>query len=364
LLIVPDLHWQEAGDQAVHLALGLRARQCAVHILTGPLPFADDDTLAQAGVAVTSLEARTARNPQVLYQAWQTLRAFRPEVVHTFQAGGNRLARLLAGLLTRAPIFSSGHVSADDSTPWRRRLRTLGQQRGGKWLVASEALATVWSQTGVPRERIAVLSPGIAPPVQRHADAALRSRLSLRPAVPTIVCAGALLRRHGFFDAVWALDVLRQTGQEAQLLIAGSGPERPRIVQFSRALEIDDAVSFLGSAVALQDIWELADAVWFPSQGEDTPHLLLQAMAAGRPVIAAQTPGLAEFVSDGQTGLLVPQGEQVLLARQTLRLLGDASLRATLGQSAREHVHLHRGLDAWVDKQVDLYRESLASVTK
>ena len=360
MLIVPDLHWQEAGYQAVRLAIGLRARQCEVHICTWRERPDDQIALERGGVAFTSLDPPTVRNPRLLFLAMRGWHAFRPDVVHTFQAAGNRLGRLAARLLTRVPIFSNAHVGADDRSPLQRWLRTTGHHRAGKWIVPSETLAKHWAAAGVPAECLAVIRPAaVVPEPQPDAVAKLRMRLRLTPGIPVIVCVGPLLRRKGFTDAVWALDIMRQSGVEARLVIAGSGPEREPIATFARALEIEDAVTFLGQEEPRDVVLQLADIAWFPSICEDSPDSLLAALAAGRPVIATSVPGLAEFIADGRTGLLIPPAEQVLLTRQTCNLLKDAPQRAALGKNATEHIRQSHGFEVWVDRLLQLYRTGL-----
>jgi glycosyltransferase involved in cell wall biosynthesis len=364
LLIVPDLHWEVGGDHAVRLALGLRARQCEVHVCTWRPEPADETTLSAAGVTLSSLNPRSARNPLLLCNELQRLRAFRPDIVHTFQPAGNRLGRLAAALFGRAPVFSTAHVSIDDSSPMLRWLRRIGHRAPGQWLVASEVLAKRWEAAGVPAARITPTVPGaveLATSVEETDR--LRTLLSLPPGVPCIVCVGRLLRRKGFFDALWELDVIKQMGMHARLVIAGSGPERPRLAAFARAIEVEREVRILGREQSLGPLLGIADVVWFPSLGEDEPVLLLAAMAAGCPVVAAAVPGLAEFVQHGHTGLLVPPGEQILLVRETCRVLEDASLRSALVQHAREYARQHHDFDACAERHLQMYRHAIGGRT-
>jgi D-inositol-3-phosphate glycosyltransferase len=81
-----------------------------------------------------------------------------------------------------------------------------------------------------------------------------------------------------------------------------------------------------------------ADVVWVPSRSECGRQVLLEAMGAGRPVVASALPGLAALVSDGVTGLLTPPGDPPTLARQTRRLFDDPEFAKRLGDTARQSV--------------------------
>jgi glycosyltransferase involved in cell wall biosynthesis len=84
-------------------------------------------------------------------------------------------------------------------------------------------------------------------------------------------------------------------------------------------------------------------------------NVALEAMALGRPVIATDLPGLAEIVANEETGVLIPRGEPVVLARQTRRLLDDGALRRRLGEAARRRVRESFSVDDMVRKVGQLY---------
>jgi glycogen synthase len=104
-----------------------------------------------------------------------------------------------------------------------------------------------------------------------------------------------------------------------------------------------------------------SEVVWVPSLADGGARVALEAMAAGRPVVASRLPGLAEVVVEGETGFLVPPGDKIALARQTRRLLADAELRRRLGQAGRARIAQHFAARVAVERMAGLYLEPLAA---
>jgi len=144
---------------------------------------------------------------------------------------------------------------------------------------------------------------------------------------------------------------------DLHLLLAGAGPERPRLEQFVASIHLRSRVHFTGIAPDLAELLARAEVVWVPSRADAGLNTALEAMAAGRPVVASRLPGLAEVVADGETGMLVAPGDKVALARQTRLLLDDAARRRRLGEAGRQRARSHFAVEALVRRYSDLYQE-------
>src|SRR5262249_31070892 len=125
---------------------------------------------------------------------------------------------------------------------------------------------------------------------------------------------------------------------DARLVIAGDGPLREKLMTFARAIRKAREVSFIGAVDDPVPLLRSAELCWVPSQGSCGRQVVLDAMACGCPVIAADVPCLREIVRDGQTGLLARSGDVVSLCRQTRVLFEDATLRSRLARTARTWV--------------------------
>jgi glycosyltransferase involved in cell wall biosynthesis len=123
-----------------------------------------------------------------------------------------------------------------------------------------------------------------------------------------------------------------------------------------REIDIGDQVHFLGHREDVPEILNLVDLVVLPSAYEGLPNVLLEAMAAGKPVVACKVSGVDEVVVHGRTGLLVPVKNPLELARAIRDLLDDPVKRTSMGQAGRERVLLEFSLDRMINQYDTLYR--------
>ncbi|HJU47870.1 MAG TPA: glycosyltransferase, partial [Gaiellaceae bacterium] len=165
----------------------------------------------------------------------------------------------------------------------------------------------------------------------------LRARLGAEG--PTLAFAGRLTRQKALEVALQA--VQRLPG--VTLLVAGDGPERASLERAAHDLGLDGRVRFLGpqTRLAVLELFRAADAALLSSAWENFPHTVVEALAAGTPVIATAAGGVAEVVHDGVNGLLVPIGDADALAAAVERYLADDALRDRLrGAAAPSVEHL------------------------
>jgi glycosyltransferase involved in cell wall biosynthesis len=155
----------------------------------------------------------------------------------------------------------------------------------------------------------------------------------------TILFAGRVMPRKRVMELVQAFAKVIQQAPSARLRIAGECCSEGHYVEgirgFIQEAKLEDCVHLLGALSEEAILREFAgcDVLALPSIQETTPMVIAQAMAAGKPVVATSVGGVAEMVSDGETGFLVDVGDVNALADALLRLLRDPSLRVRIGQS-------------------------------
>jgi glycosyltransferase involved in cell wall biosynthesis len=180
-----------------------------------------------------------------------------------------------------------------------------------------------------------IVVPNPAPDVPaRPTRAEARAALDVDGRV--LAAAGRLTAQKALDGALAALARV----PDVRLLVLGDGPERPRLEARAAALGVGGRTRFLGpgSRDDVIALFRAADAALVTSAWENLPHTLLEALAAGAPVIATSVGGIPEVVEDGKNGLLVPPGDIDALVTAIHRILGDDELRASLAASAAASV--------------------------
>jgi glycosyltransferase involved in cell wall biosynthesis len=146
-------------------------------------------------------------------------------------------------------------------------------------------------------------------------------------------------------------------------VIIGDGPERDRLLWCRDQWKLSDCVHFLGHRNDVASLIPNFDVLLSPSAYEGQSNAILEAMAAGVPVIATDIPGNRDLVIDGETGLLVPDGGDDFRLRRrsfvekTLYLLEHVELRRRMGKAAKQRIAEFFSLDQMVRRYTELYRE-------
>jgi glycosyltransferase involved in cell wall biosynthesis len=192
---------------------------------------------------------------------------------------------------------------------------------------------SIWSVYGVrPR---AIIPNGVpvatfsSPIVTRQA---WRERQGIPPDAVVFACVARLSAQKNVGALLQALAAMGGRG-DAMVLLCGEGEERGRLEAEARHLGIADRVRFLGSRTDVPEVLGASDVFVLPSLYEGHPLCVMEAMAAGRPVIATAVGGVPEVVRPGETGVLVPPGDVAALAVAMARLASSEEERGRLGRS-------------------------------
>jgi glycosyltransferase involved in cell wall biosynthesis len=304
---------------------------------------------------------------------YRLLRSLRPHIVHTHTAKAGtlgRLAALAAGVPVRVHTFH-GHVMHGYFGPFRTRL-VIGVER----LLArvSTCIVTISESQRrelaggyriCPPERMRVIPLGFdlgrfRPERVAELRGQLRAELAAgaRPIV-TIVGRLVPIKDHALFLEAAAHVVA--AGTDCLFVVVGGGPEEGRLREKVEALGLGSSVRFLGWRDDLDRIYADSDVVALTSRNEGTPVCLIEALAAGRAVVATDVGGVRDVLEDGRLGVLVPPGDAAAFATAVELLLRDASRRSDLGRKGALAVPQRFGIDRLLDDTMRLYDELLAS---
>jgi colanic acid/amylovoran biosynthesis glycosyltransferase len=170
-----------------------------------------------------------------------------------------------------------------------------------------------------------------------------------------LLYVGRLAANKGLPILLQSLASLQSSHPEITLTVVGDGEDRSFLEQMSLQLGLQERVNFVGykSQTEVRQYLQQSEVFVLPSFAEGIPVVLMEAMAAGVPVVATQIAGISELVEDGINGYLVPPGDSISLTKRIESLLGDGELRSRLGASGRLKVEREFNLDREVER---LYR--------
>ena len=176
------------------------------------------------------------------------------------------------------------------------------------------------------------------------------------PGRPFILGIGRMVPQKGFDILIRAFG--KAGTQEVDLLLAGEGPELGPLKELARASGLGERVLFPGKAdrPTAAALFRECEFFVLPSRHEPFGIVNLEAMAAGKAVLATRVGGVPEVVVDGETGILVPPGDPEALAEGIRRLAGDAALRERLGAAGRERARLF-SWDVVTEQYLEVYRK-------
>ena len=301
------------------------------------------------------------------------IRRERPRILHTHTAKAGavgRLAALLAGE-ARPPIVVHtfhGHVLRGYFDPVRSAVFRLLE----RWLARlSTALVAVSPEVrddlvalGVaPREKFAVVRLGIELDERVRAEtngrAETRRLLGIAPDRFAVGWIGRMTGVKRTDDVLLAFRLLQQRGVDAWLCMVGDGPDRDHVERRAHELGVMRRTLVLGYQEDVSPLFASFDAFVLPSVNEGTPVTAIEALAAGRPVVATRVGGVPDVVVDGETGLLVERGDPRALAGALDTLLRDPERRRAMGEAGHARRAAEFDLSVMVRRIEDLYVELL-----
>jgi glycosyltransferase involved in cell wall biosynthesis len=310
-----------------------------------------------AGLRCAVLPQRAGLDPGWIPRFARWLRRERIELLHTHEFAMNAYGGL-AALLARVPSVATIHGRHWVSDRLRRRLIYRLLAAGGMPIVAvAEDLAAFLTQAGLPRGAIRVIQNGIPVPErpmwpatpERRAES--RRRLGIPTDGPLLVAVGNLypVKDHAtLLRAAAPIDA-------ARVAIAGRGEEERRLRDLADELELVDRLHLLGLRDDVGEVLAAADLFVHPSLSEGLPLAILEAMAAGLPIVATRVGGVPRALDDGRAGLLVPPGDPPALEAALRALLQQPTRAADLGRAAHARARSAYSLAAMTDRYVEIY---------
>jgi glycosyltransferase involved in cell wall biosynthesis len=282
-------------------------------------------------------------------------REVRPHIVHSFLFRANILARLAAAA-AGVPVCISSIRVIEPAGRLKNLVDRMTASRVTAYTAVSEAVRTyIHEQIGVPFEKIVTIYNGIEK--EKVADP---ETVSCQPETSGgrqlfIGLFGRFDKQKGHDILIAAARRLLENGCNVKIYFYGEGPNEAFLRRMVRDGGLESRVAFMGVTDSVQECMAGMDIIVQPSLWEGMPNAVLEAMAAGKPVVASRISGIDEMVIDGDTGLLCEPGNPVALAEALQRLYSRPREAVRMGQRAAQQVREHFTFENTFARTLELY---------
>ena len=347
--------WRGGQNQVLVTVLGLRSLGHRTMLVAHP--GGELRQRAKEGLDLIPLAPKTEMDLSAAWRLSRLLKQLRPDIVHAHDPHGVAMAGLALSMstqLAKPPLVASRrvdfHLRGGRMSRWKYRQVDC-------FICASEAIRHMLISDGVPEARAVTVHEGIdlarvaaAPPAKLHED------LFLPHGAPIVGNVAALVPHKGQRHLIEAAALVVRQVPDARFVIAGEGELRPTLERTIREHRLEKHVLLAGFRPDVLSLHKAFDVFVMSSITEGLGTSLLDAMAAGKPIVATNTGGIPEVVVDGSTGFLVQPRDHQAMATAIVRLLKEGGLRQQMGNAGAARVHDKFSAERMVEKTVEVYK--------
>jgi glycosyltransferase involved in cell wall biosynthesis len=347
VLLLQDLEFGGTQRYAIHVLKNLDRNLFTpqLWVLRGGMDMAA--AARETGARLVWLsQSRNVGPRAIINLAWRLV-IHRPTVLYTLTPVPNIWGRVF-GRIVRVPVVVSSFrnilAHQHERLLWRLSSRIVCNA-----LAIKEAIVRRFS---IDPDRVAVVPNGV--------DADYFSADALhKTSHPSVIYVGRLVDQKAPLTLVEAFRLTLSRVPEARLTIVGNGPLRPRVEEYLRSHSLESRITLLPGTPEILPLLHRSWVFAMPSAWEGSPNALIEAMAAGLPVVATRVGGIPDLVDHGVTGLMSEEGDSGRFSENLTRVLLDEQLRRSMGQKGRERVLAHHTIKTMVNGTQEVLLEEV-----
>ncbi len=304
-------------------------------------PF--EELLKKAGYDYLIVDLQKKFSFQSLYRIKKVIKKNKIKILHSHGYRANFYARLSC-IFTKTINISTVHVSLYDyiDTSKLRRivyifLEKILSYKTSKFICISKAMKSDMIKLGIKKNKLVLISNGVdLERFKRHNSDQKKRDLGISNLGPVIGTVGRMVTEKGQVYLIEALKKIKNNFQDIKCLFVGEGPMLKELRQKAYALGINDCCVFTGAVTDIESIYPILDVFVLPSLREPFGLALLEAMACGIPIIATNTGGPNDIISDGVNGFLIPAMDSDAISFKLKFLLQNNSICKSIGINGRK----------------------------
>jgi glycosyltransferase involved in cell wall biosynthesis len=288
----------------------------------------------------------------------------RIDIVHTFFETSDLFAGLVAKLAGVKVLISSRR---DMGLLRSRKHRVAYRLMGRAWsrvLTVSEAVRKqVLAVDRLAPHRVTTLYTGIRSQGQHRVDSDIRTRIGIPAGAHIVLNVANILPWKGHRDFLYAAAIVHQEVPDAHFVVAGAPNDKElfgTLLSLRESLGLCHCFHFLGEVDSVSSLYRTASVFCLLSQTEGLPNVVLEAMAAGIPIVATNAGGTGEVVIDGETGYLTEVGQPDMAANHISHLLRSPDIACNMSKAARDRVESVFSMERMISTLEGIYESSLA----
>lgn len=304
----------------------------------GPLASA----FKNKGIRVIAIEQKSIFDISSYIRLKRTLQDMNPDLIMTNLLHADFIGRFFIQFFVPCKVISSLVTTYNFKRYWLARLfERLSKGLADGYMANSESVKKTYVEKfHVPEKKITVIPAGIDTNLflSIEKDIILKEELGIPLDNRVIICVGSLHKNKGHRFLLSAFEEIYNTYPHTKLLIVGSGVEKDALLKQIERYQSKNAICFLGRRDDVPKLLRLSDVFILPTFFEGMSNAIMEAMAAGLPIITTDIPENKEIVHHEQTALLCPVGDAQCLSESLKRLLDSPSLATSLAEKARVEI--------------------------